>query len=165
VASLSRSTFYDHRRRLNRVDKRADLKAAIREAFTAAGSAYGHRRISAVLVRQGWQVSKKTVLKCMREIDLKCPVRRRRRYNAFRGDVGKAAANVLGRQFSAESQNTKWVTDVSEITVGIAKVYVSPVLDLHDSRIISAMAGPSPSVKMVTEGLRIAIQTSFSPRC
>jgi putative transposase len=70
VASLSRSTFYNHRRRLNRVDKRADLKAAIREAFTAAGSAYGHRRNRAVLVRQGWRVSKKTVLKCMREIDL-----------------------------------------------------------------------------------------------
>lgn len=92
VAHLSRSTFYDHRRRLNRVDKRADLKQAIGEVFTAAGSAYGHRRIRAVLVRQGWQVSKKTVLKCMREMDLKCPVRRRRRYNSFRGEVGKAAA-------------------------------------------------------------------------
>ena len=110
--------------------------------FTAANSRYGHRRIRAVLVRQGWQVSKKTVLKCMRERDLKCPVRRRRRYNSFRGDVGEAAANVLNRQFAAKVEHTKWVTDVTEFHVGSTRVYVSPVLDLHDSRIISAMAGP-----------------------
>lgn len=159
MANLSRSTFYDHRRRLNRVDARAGLKEAIRDAFTAANSAYGHRRIRAVLVRQGWQVSKKTVLKFMREMGLQCPVRRRRRYNSFRGEVGEAAANVLNRQFAAKVEHTKWVTDVTEFNVGSTRVYVSPVLDLHDSRIISAMAGPSPSVKMVTDGLRLAIQT------
>lgn len=159
VANLSRSTFYDHRHRLNRTDTRAGLKEAIGAAFTAANSAYGHRRIRAVLVRQGWQVSKKTVLKFMRELGLQCPVRRRRRYNSFRGEVGQAAANVLNRQFAAKVEHTKWVTDVTEFNVGSSKVYVSPVLDLHDHRIISAMAGPSPSVKMVTDGLRLAIQT------
>jgi putative transposase len=38
-------------------------------------------------------------------------------------------------------------------------VYVSPVLDLYDNRIVSAVAGPSPSVKMVTDGLRTAIDS------
>jgi putative transposase len=158
IAKLPRSTFYDHRRRLNRADARAGIKEAISDAFTAANSAYGHRRILAVLLRQGWQVSKKTVLKLMRELGLQCPVRRRKRYNSFRGDVGEAAPNVLDRQFATKSAHTKWVTDVTEFNVGATKVYLSPVLDLHDSRIISATAGPSPSVKMVTDGLRMAIQ-------
>ena len=56
-------------------------------------------------------------------------------------------------------EHTKWVTDVTEFNLGNTRVYVSPVLDLHDSWIISAMAGPSPSVKMVTDGLHLAIQT------
>ena len=56
-------------------------------------------------------------------------------------------------------EHTKWVTDVTEFNLGNTRVYVSPVLDLHDSWIISAMAGPSPIVKMVTDGLRLAIQT------
>jgi putative transposase len=86
-------------------------------------------------------------------------VRRRKRYNSFRGEVGQAADNILNRQFKAESRHAKWVTDVTEFTVGSTKVYLSPVLDLHDNRIISATAGPSPSVKMVTEGLRTAIDT------
>ena len=159
IADLPRSTFYDHRRRLNRADTRADLKEAIRDAFHAAKSAYGHRRIRAVLLRKGWTVSKKTVLKLMRQLGLHCPVRRRKRYNSFRGEVGAAADNVLNRRFATESPHTKWVTDVTEFTVGTTKVYLSPVLDLHDNRIISATAGPSPSVKMVTDGLRAAIDT------
>ena len=159
LADLPRSTFYDHRRRLSVSDTRAGIKEAIRDAFKAANSAYGHRRILAVLLRQGWQVSKKTVLKLMRELGLQCPVRRRKRYNSFRGEVGEAADNVLNRQFATESRHTKWVTDVTEFNIGASKVYLSPVLDLHDNRVISATAGPSPSVKMVTDGLRMAIDT------
>ena len=159
LADLPRSTFYDHRRRISRSDSRAGIKEAIRDAFKAANSAYGHRRILAGLLRQGWQVSKKTVLKLMRELGLQCPVRRRKRYNSFPGEVGEAAENVLDRQFATESQHTKWVTDVTEFNIGTTKVYLSPVLDLHDNRIILATAGPSPSVKMVTDGLRMAINT------
>lgn len=159
VADLPRSTFYDHRRRLSREDTRTDIKEAIRGAFKAANSAYGHRRILSVLLRQGWRVSKKTVLKLMRELGLQCPVRRRKRYNSFRGEVGEAADNVLNRQFATGLRHTKWATDVTEFNIGSSKVYVSPILDLHDNRIISATAGPSPSVKMVTDGLRIAIAT------
>jgi putative transposase len=35
--------------------------------------------VHAVLPTAGWQVAKKTVLKLMRELDLNCHVRRRRR--------------------------------------------------------------------------------------
>ena len=104
-------------------------------------------------------MSKKTVLKLMRQLGLQCPVRRRKRYNSFRGEVGAAAGNVLDRQFATDARHTKWVTDVTEFNVGATKVYLSPILDLHDNRVISAMAGPSPSVKMVTDGLRRAIKT------
>ncbi|MGP5219310.1 IS3 family transposase [Arthrobacter rhombi] len=159
IAALPRSTFYDHRRRLHQEDAQAGIKEAIRDAFTAAKSAYGHRRIRAILLRQGWTVSKKTVLKLRRQLGLRCPVRRRKRDNSFRGEVGEAADNVLNRQFDTDSRHTKWVTDVTEFIVGAGKVYLSPVLDLHDNRVISATAGSSPSVKMVTDGLKTAIST------
>lgn len=159
IAELPRSTFYDHRRRLKRVDPQADLKEAIRGAFASANGAYGHRRILAVLIRQGWRVSKKTVLKLMRTLGLQCPVRRRKRYNSFRGEVGEAADNVLNRQFATEVKHTKWATDVTEFKIGKSKIYLSPILDLYDNRVISATAGPSPSVKMITDGLRTAIDS------
>ncbi|WP_064444770.1 IS3 family transposase [Rhodococcus sp. YH3-3] len=159
IAYLPRSTFYDHRNRLRRADRHAELKEAIRETFEDAKGAYGHRRILAILRRQGRRVAKKTVLTLMRALGLQCLVRRRKRYNSFRGEVGEAAENVLNRQFAAETAHTKWATDVTEFNIGSSKVYLSPILDLHDNRIISATAGPSPSVKMVTDSLRMAIDT------
>lgn len=158
IAGLPRSTFYDHRTRLSREDPQSGLKEAISAAFHAAGSAYGHRRIRAVLLRQGWQVSKKTVLKLMRILGLRCPVRRRKRYNSFRGELGETAENVLDRQFATAVGATKWATDVTEFKVADSRVYLSPILDLHDNRVVSAMAGPSPSVKMLTDGLRNAVE-------
>lgn len=122
LAKLPRSTYYDHRTRLARTDRHQKLKEAIREAFMQARSAYGHRRVLAVLLRQGWTISKKTVLKLMRELGLQSPVRRRRRYNSFRGEVGKTAENLLNRQFQTATKHTKWATDVTEFTVGTAKV-------------------------------------------
>ena len=65
----------------------------------------------------------------------------------------------MNRQFAAGSRHTKWATDVTEFASAAAKVYVSPVLDLYDNRVVSAAAGPSPSVKMVADGLRIAIDS------
>ncbi|MFI7166290.1 IS3 family transposase [Rhodococcus erythropolis] len=52
-----------------------------------------------VLVKAGWQVAKKTVLKLMRALGLTCRVRRKKRYNSYRGDAGSAAPNVLDRNF------------------------------------------------------------------
>jgi hypothetical protein len=61
VAHLPRSTFYDHRNRLARADRHAELKEAIGQTFEDARRAFGHRRILAILLRRGWRVSKKTV--------------------------------------------------------------------------------------------------------
>jgi putative transposase len=110
-----------------------------------------------MLLRQGWTVSKKTVRTLMRGLGRQSPVRRRRRYNSFRGEVGKTTKNVLNRKFQTAVKHTRWATDVTEFTVGTSKVYVLPVLDLHNNRIISVMAGPSQSVKMITDGLRASI--------
>ncbi len=62
-------------------------------------------------------MAKKTVLKLMRVLGLICKVRRRRRYNSFKGEVGTIAANVLNRDFTATAPNQKWVTDVTEFRV------------------------------------------------
>lgn len=54
AAGLARSTLYDHRNRLARPDRHAALKAAVKDVFTEANGAYGHRRVHAILACQGW---------------------------------------------------------------------------------------------------------------
>lgn len=159
VAGLARSTFFYHQARLAQPDPQADLKAAIRDAFKETKGRYGHRRIHTTLTRKGWQVAKKTVLKLMRQLGLVCQVRRKRRYNSYRGEIGKIAPNLLDRDFTADAPNRKWVTDVTEFRIGEDKLYLSPVMDLFDRQIIAYSIGASPNLELTNSALRDAIGT------
>jgi putative transposase len=162
IAGLARSTFFYHQARMRQPDPLAELKSAITEAFANSHSRYGHRRVHTVLVKAGWTVAKKTVLKLMQELKLVCPVRRRRRYVSHRGDVGRIATNLLDREFAATAPNQKWVTDVTEFRIGYQKLYLSPVMDLFDRQIISYSMSTSPNLHMTNSSLRAAI-TMLTP--
>lgn len=159
AAGLARSTFFYHQSGQGTPDRHAELRAAIRTVFSEAKGRYGHRRIHAKLIRRGWQVAKKTVLKLMREENLLCKVRRKRRYSSYQGQVGKIAENVLKREFEAAEPNLKWVTDVTEFKVADRKIYLSPVLDLFDRSIVSFSVSQSPTVAFTNESLNAAIAT------
>lgn len=159
IAGLARSTFFYHQARQHRPDPRAALKEAIRAIFAEVRGRYGHRRIHARLVTQGWRVAKKTVLTLMRQMRLACPIRRRRRYRSFIGEVGTVAPNLLARHFTATAPNQKWVTDVTEFAVGDRKVYLSPVMDLFDRQIIAYAVGVAPTLELTNRALRNALAT------
>ncbi|MCF3141630.1 IS3 family transposase, partial [Paenarthrobacter sp. AR 02] len=159
VAGLARSTFFYHQARLQGPDPRASLKAAISEIFEDNHGRYGHRRIHCELVKNGWTVAKKTVLKLMRALQLTCKVRRKKRYNSYYGEQGVVAPNLLKRQFEADTPNQKWVTDVTEFSVGDRKLYLSPIMDLFDRQIISYAIGTSPNLELTNTSLREALAT------
>ncbi|WP_243400299.1 IS3 family transposase [Arthrobacter glacialis] len=159
AAGLPRSTFFYRQAALRAPDRHAELRMQVHEVFTDTKGRYGHRRIHAVLIRRGWQVARKTVLKLMRQENLFCRVRTRRKYSSYKGQVGKIADNLLKREFNAEAPNTKWVTDVTEFKVADSKVYLSPVLDLFDRSIISYSVSESPSVAFTNKSLIEAIGT------
>ena len=159
VAGIPRSTFFYHQSRLQGPDPRASLKAAVTEIFEKSRARYGHRRVHAELTKQGWKIAKKTVLKLMRLLRLVCKVRRKKRYNSYQSGQGVVAPNLLKRQFDADAPNQKWVTDVTEFSVGDRKLYLSPVMDLFDRQIISYAIGTSPNLALANDSLRDALAT------
>ncbi len=159
AAGLARSTFFHRQAARKNPDRHAELRAQIHEIFTKAKGRYGHRRINAVLRRQGWRIARKTVLKLMREENLFCKVRTRRKYSSYKGQVGKIAENLLKREFDTDAPNTKWVTDVTEFKIAEQKVYLSPVLDLFDRSIIAYSVSESPNTAFTNKSLTEAIST------
>lgn len=157
VAVLARSTFFYHQARLDDPDKHAALKAEIRRIFDRFAGRYGHRKIQDKLREGGWMVSKKTVLKLMNQLGLRCTIRRKKRYNSFKGEVGKTAPNLLKRDFTVTGPNQKWVTDVTEFRVGDRRVYLSTVMDLFGREIIGHTAGISPNLELTNSSLRQAL--------
>lgn len=62
--------------------------------------------------------------------------KKRRNYSSYMGDVGKVADNLLKRRFRVDIPNKVFVTDVTEFKFEWGKVYLSPVMDLHNRQII-----------------------------
>jgi putative transposase len=159
VSDLARSTFFYHQARLAAPDPQEELKSSILDIFNMNRGRYGHRRVHSELLKKGWTVAKKTVLKLMRVLGLACIIRRKKRYNSYKGEPGKIAPNLLGRKFDAAAPNQKWVTDVTEFRVGERKLYLSPVMDLFDRQIISYSVGFSPNLQLTNTSLRNALAT------
>ena len=148
VAGLARSTFYYQQKVLQAADKYADLKAKICEVFNEEEGKFGYRRMTLAVRKAGFLINYKTVQRLMAELGLRCRVRVKK-YRAYKGEVGRAAPNLLNRDFHASQPNQKWVTDVTEFKVGGQKLYLSPILDLYNAEIISYDIARWPLFSMV----------------
>ena len=73
-----------------------------------------------------------------------CKVRRNK-YNSYKGHIGKIAPNLLKRDFSTTKSNEKWVADVTQFNLFGTKLYLSPILDLHDQSLISRNLSENPN--------------------
>ena len=113
-------------------------------AFADSKGRYGYRRIKAVL-KTG--VSEKVVRRIMAEEGLVAHVPKRRRYSSYEGETTPAPANLVDRDFTAERPNEKWLTDISEIKARDGKVYLSPMIDCFDGKIVAYTAGFSPNAE------------------
>ena len=94
----------------------------------------------------------------MKQLELVCRVRIKK-YRSYKGEVGKIAPNLLKRKFSAEKPNQKWVTDVTEFSLFGQKLYLSPILDLHNGYLVSYAISDRPILSMVTTMLDKAFET------
>lgn len=93
----------------------------------------------------------------MRELGLKSVVRPKR-YKSYRGEIGKVAPNVINRNFKASKPNEKWTTDITEISVTGEKIYLSPILDMYNSEVISYVISHRPVLKQVIDMLDAAFE-------
>ena len=73
--------------------------------------------------------------------------------------MGKIAPNLLNRNFYAEKPNQKWVTDVTEFSLFGQKMYLSPILDLHNGYLVSYTISDRPVLGRGTSTLEKAFET------
>ena len=129
---------------------RPELRDAAAEIFSRTANGCGHRQIAMCLRAElGATVADKTVLKMMREMGMRCGIRRRGsrgRYSSYRGLVGSTFENVLARDFGAAEPWAKLGTDVTEFKVAGSKAYWAPVLDFCTKEIVASDISTSPDL-------------------
>ena len=133
---------------MQKTDKYVSVKEEITTIFHENKGRYGYRRITTVLRSRGFLVNHKTVQRLMKELGLICRIRMKK-YRSYKGNVGKIAPNLLNRNFYADKPNQKWVTDVTEFSLCGEKLYLSPILDLHSSDLVSYTISDRSVLSMV----------------
>lgn len=152
LTGLARSTFYYYLKTKDN-DRYTAEKQEIFEIFNLHKGRYGYRRILSVMKSKGYNINHKTVLKLMRELNLKGKQRKNGKYHSYKGEVGKVADNLLNRDFKAEKPFEKLTTDVTEFKVCNDKVYLSPVMDLYNREIVSYSISLSPNLWQIRDML------------
>lgn len=151
--ALALSSYHCHHARLE-LDKYAWLRPLVRAAFAQAHARYGSRRIHAVLKRDGVTVSEKVVRKVMREEGLRARSSRKGlHYGSYIGECSPAPDNLLERDFHAGHPDEKRPADITQINASDGKVYLSPVLDCYDGRIVAYSIGRHPDAELANSSL------------
>jgi transposase InsO family protein len=128
------------------------IKEEIMAIYHENQGRYGYRRITMELHNRGYEINHKTVQRLMNELNIKCMVRIQK-YRSYKGEVGKIAPNLIQRDFKATAPNQKWTTDVTEFSLLGTKLYLSPILDMYNSEIISYNVSERPVLGQVMDML------------
>ncbi|EMW5335446.1 IS3 family transposase, partial [Enterococcus faecalis] len=169
-----KSTYMYWQKRLDRTASTQIIEEEI-QAIRKKHQHYGYRRMTQELKRRGFQVNKKKVQRLIQKLKLqvKAFTKKSRKYNSYKGTVGKIAKNLIRRRFKTSVPHQKITTDTTEFkyfeadNAGIfrqKKLYLDPFMDMYNSEILSYSLSTQPNGKTVMEGLKEAIsQTNDCP--
>ena len=165
VAKLNKSSFYEWKEKLYKQIKSKEIYIIekIKDIVKESKGRYGYIRVNKVLrLEYGLIVNHKKVLRIMKENELLCIKfkNRVRKYNSYKGTVGKIANNIVNRNFKADKPNKLWLTDITEFKIvnSEKKIYLSPILDTFNGEIISYSIGFSPTVTLTNKSLEKALK-------
>ena len=158
AAGLARSSYY-YALAHPQQPTRAYLRPKVAQIFSRTPNGCGHRQVAMCLrAEEGERIADKTVLKMMREMGLRCGIRREtnyHRYNSYKGDVGQSFDNIIGRDFKADGPWQKMGTDVTEFKLSFGKAYLAPVYDFASKEIVAHSISMCPNLAQQQEMLQM----------
>lgn len=157
IFKVSRSGYYHWLKRQGQLDKDTKLITLITKCHQETKQTYGYRRVKIWLQQKhNIQVNHKAILRLMHKASISAVIRRRRKYLQCCGEVHKYD-NVLNRDFTAQSPNSKWVTDITYIHTTQGVLYLSAIKDLYDGFIVAYKTAASQTIHLVTETVKGAM--------
>ena len=169
VLELSKSSYYYTVKTLEKDDEDIEIKERITSIYNENKGRYGYRRITLVLKNQGEAINHKRVKRLMKVLGL-FGITPKAKYRSYKGDMNGTVKNLLldkkvdevnhkttyERNFTTTGCNQKWATDVSEFHISTGKLYLSPIIDIHNGEIVSFDISINPNYAQITNMLNKA---------
>lgn len=155
---------------MNKDGKNEEIIKQIVEIYHQNKGRYGYRRIQLELANREFQVNHKKIKRIM-NIQGIHGISPRAKYKSYQGDQNGTCTNLLlqkvvdeinhttnyERDFMTTGCNQKWTTDVSEFHIAAGKLYLSPILDMHNREIVSYNQSRNPNYYQIKDMLRKAM--------
>ena len=128
---------------------------ALSEIFSRTADGCGRRQVAMCLrAGPGARIADKTVLKMMREMGVRCGIRREtdcHRYGSCRGAAGETSGSVIGRDFAADGPWQKMGTDATGFKQPWGRACFAPVHDFGSEEMVAWSASASPDMARQAE--------------
>lgn len=174
--SVSRSGYYGYLESKNNMAKIKEEKEKIIknqiEQIALKFPRYGYRRITRELVRHGFAINHKPVLKIMGKNDLLCKHKKKFMVTTDSNHELKIYPNLLRFKNSngewgklvVTNINQVWVSDITYIPLTSGRfVFLAVILDLYSRKIVGWNLGKNLSTELIVSALQMAISTRKPP--
>jgi len=154
---VSASGYYDWQARpeSRRATYDRQLTETIRQVHAESDGTYGSPRIHAELNATGHPCGRPKVARLMHLAGLKgCP---KRRFRVTTKSGMTRASNLLEQDFSAETTNERWASDITYLWTGQGWLYLAVVMDLYSRRIIGWSMSRRINRHLVLNALNMAL--------
>jgi len=149
--------YYDWQARPESPRARYDrqLTETIRQVHAESDGTYGSPRVHAELNATGHPCGRPKVARLMHLAGLKgCP---KRRFRVTTKSGLTRARNLLEQDFSAETTNERWASDITYLWTGQGWLYLAVVMDLYSRRIIGWSMSRRINRHLVLDALNMAL--------
>jgi len=166
VLKVSRRGYYDwlNRPESKRSQVNRELLGEIRRIFMANREVYGAPRIHDALVEMGYECGIKRVARLMQVANIVPKTVRKFRVTTDSRKSRYPAQNLLKQNFTARSENEKWVADVTYIPTREGWIFLAVVLDLFSRRVIGWSMAERLTSALAQQALQNAIDLR-EPAC
>jgi putative transposase len=166
--SVSRKGFYRYCQRqkqpCDRFQKDQVYTVLIRHIFKTSRETYGSDRMQKALLQQGISLSKRHILRLMKQNQCIAKKRRLFRKTTQVNPKQAAACNLLKQDFQAKKPNEKWLSDITYIKTQEGWLYVAAILDCFSRKLIGLAIEPFLNTQLVIQAFKQAVKQRGRPK-
>ena len=163
---VARSSYYEwlSNRGCHRAKQDEELILMIKPIFEEGRNNYGSRSIKEKLELQGKRISRRRIIRLMKEASLVCKTRRKFKATTDSRHNRPVAPNILDRKFNVDQPNRYWAGDITYIPTNEGWLYLATVIDLYSRKVVGWSMSNHMKAELVNKALLMAIWKRKPPK-
>ena len=165
VSGISPSRYYQLRKKTvgARAVEDANLEREIQEIYGEGRGNYGSPRVHDELLKRGFNLSRKRVIRLMNRLNLKAKTAKKFKVTTDSRHTLPIAPNLLERDFSPPAPNRAWVSDITYLRTLTGWMYLAVIVDLYSRRIVGWALRPRMKASLVCDAFDFATRNRKPP--